>query len=60
MLGKISGKYGAAPVRDDTGAYIPENCMAGRIVIIAAAKSAAVWVEAKTDMSKPKPVLASR
>ena len=38
---------------------MPENCTAGRIVMIAAAKIAAVWVAAKTEISRPKPVLAS-
>jgi len=45
-------------VSEETGTNIPENCTAGKIVMMAAAKIAAVWVEAKTDISKPNPVVA--
>ena len=58
MVGKILAASDAPPVSDDTGTNIPENCTAGRIVMIAAAKIAAVCVGANTEINRPKPVLA--
>ena len=59
MLGKIFAANHAPPVSEETGTNMPENCIAGRMVMMAAAKIAAVWVAAKTEISRPKPVLAS-
>ncbi len=58
-----AGKYlrradQAAPLSEDTGTNMPENCTAGRIVMMAAAKMAAVWDAAKTEIRRPNPVLA--
>ncbi len=58
MLGKTFPSSAAPPVSEETGTNIPENCTAGRIAMTAAAKIAAVWVAAKTEISRPKPVLA--
>ena len=59
MLGKIFAASAAVPVSDEAGTNMPENCVAGRMVMIAAAKIAAVWVAAKTEIKRPNPVLAS-
>ena len=58
MLGKICEASQAPPESDEIGTNMPENCTAGRMVMIAAAKIAAVCVLAKTEISRPKPVLA--
>ena len=46
----------AAPVSEDTGVIIPENCVAGNTVRIIVPKSAAVCVPVKDETSMPYPV----
>ena len=53
MLGKIlAASAGRTGQRGGTGTNIPENCTAGRMVMIAAAKIAAVWVAANTEIKQ--------
>ena len=52
---QVAGQTGPinapAPLRDDTGSVRPENCTVGSMVRIAVAARAAIWVEAKVDIT---------
>ena len=56
--GKLSPKMRPDWPREETGVIQPENCEAGRLVIMPAAKMAAIWIRTKTEIRSPKLVLA--